>query len=139
MNADGEILIRYDRDSEDVEAYEGGVILYRNEDIWSEDENARLYYMMDNHGNTWDGMYCCHGDTSGICFEKFTGEVYESNGKLKVSGGYSLILVSKGNLIFESDKYVKIKVETNFLSNQITKIIGITKSGEEEVLDIKIH
>ena len=139
MNADGEILIRYDRDSEDVTAYEGGVILYRNEDIWSEDENARLYYMMDNHGNTWDGMYCCHGDTSGICFEKFTGEVYESNGKLKVSGGYSLILVSKGNLIFESDKYVKIKVETNFLSNQITKIIGITKSGEEEVLDIKIH
>ena len=138
MNADGKILASYEgwSASDHIMITQGGVVEYEDEIIEADETNDWLYYLIDEYGNTFDGLYSDSSD--GISFRKYTGEIYESDHRLRVPGGYTMVLIWKGKIVFESDKYERIEIETRFFTGEITEIAGITKDGKREVLDIKL-
>ena len=140
MNADGKIIFRYKDRIKDINIYDSGVVLYRNDRVMTDDrKDGPLNNLIDEYGNSLEGLYCEVDDTDGMCFHKYTGKVYGSGVDKTVSGGYTTILVIDGKVCYETDKYDAIKVEKDKTTGEIIKITGITKSGDWESLDIKLN
>ena len=143
INANGDVLISdhdggFSNKYEDYSVFHGGVVLYTNSQEFYSPENGKeeLYHLMDQNGNEMEGLYSAtHNDA----IHKYTGEANKKDQyRLLVPGEYTTLLVIDGKILLESDKYDDFIVNKDRDTGEVTEIVGITKSGEEEKLGLDI-
>ena len=146
INASGDVLLkdsysveRWRRESDYFLINSGGVVLYNNfQEFYSpKDGHDNLYHLMDQYGNKWEGFYTSESD---YVLHKYVGEPNLLHGNTyEVPGEYTTLLVIDGEVKLETDKYDDFYVGKDSDTGEITEIIGKTKSGEEEVLNLDLN